>query len=258
MDNLLKFSLGNAKLGKRLIFNLPAGHSCPHAGVCKTLADRTTGLITDLPQQNGPTWQDYRCFAAMAETRPQVRSSRWHNWDLIRKVMYSSDDQCQAITDLLRKSIDFAQPKRQPCEIVRIHESGDFWTQVYFNAWLQVSLMYPNIKFYAYTKSLGMWYDMRHQIPGNMYLTASVGGTLDYLLHKYPEVFYRVAYVVYTEEQAEQMGLEIDHDDSHCFGKNPFALLVHNVQRAGSEAQKALTKRRKENKWTGYSYKLKN
>jgi len=85
-----------------------------------------------------------------------------------------------------------------------------------------------------------------------MYLTASVGGTLDYLLPKYPEVFYRVAYVVYTEEQAEQMGLEIDHDDEHCLGQNSFALLVHNVQRAGSDAQKALIQRRKENKWTGY------
>jgi hypothetical protein len=42
---LLKFSTGNGKLKNRLIFNIPAGYSCPHAGVCKTFADRTTGSI---------------------------------------------------------------------------------------------------------------------------------------------------------------------------------------------------------------------
>ena len=188
----------------------------------------------------------------MAETRPNVRESRWHNWDLIRSVMYQSDDPTREIYELLEHSIGAAQPVKETHKLLRIHESGDFWTQVYFNAWLEVARNNSHMKFYAYTKSLGMWYEMRHLIPDNMYLTASVGGTLDYLLPKYPEVFYRVAYVVYTEEQAEQMGLEIDHDDDHCFGSKPFALLVHNVQRKGSPAQAALTKRRKENKWTGY------
>ena len=249
---LLNFSTGNAKLDKRLIFSLPAGYSCPHAGVCKTLADRTTGKITDLPQENGPSWQDYRCFAAMAETRPAVRDSRWHNWDLIKEVMYSSDNPTDALAALIQQSIDESQPVKSKYDLLRIHESGDFWTQVYFNAWLQVARNNPALKLYAFTKSLGMWYEKRHEIPNNLYLTASVGGTLDYLISRYPEVFYRVAYVVYTEEQAKQMGLDIDHDDSHCFGPKPFALLVHNVQRAGSDAQKALNKRRKENKWTGY------
>jgi hypothetical protein len=256
---LLKFSTGNAKLGKRLIFSLPAGYSCPHAGICKTMADRVTGQIRDLPQENGPSWQDYRCFAAMAETRPNVRDSRWHNWDLIRKILYSvtdQQDQINVLAKLINDSIQASQPVKEPCKLVRIHESGDFFTELYFRAWLQVAKDNPNLKLYAYTKSLGMWYESRHNIPENMYLTASVGGTLDYLLPKYPEVFYRVAYVVYTEEQAEQMGLEIDHDDSHCFGPNSFALLVHNVQRKGSDAAKALAKRRKEGKWTGYGSKV--
>ena len=36
MGDTLKFSLENAKLDKRLIFNIPAGHTCPRAGVCRT------------------------------------------------------------------------------------------------------------------------------------------------------------------------------------------------------------------------------
>jgi hypothetical protein len=250
--SILTFSTGNAKLGPRLIFSLPAGYTCPHAGVCKTMADRLTGKIIDMPQQNGPTWQDYRCFAAMAETRPNVRNSRWSNWDLIRETMYSQEDQTHALVDLIDQSIKAAQPIRKTYDLIRIHESGDFWTQVYFNAWMEVARQNPDIKMYAYTKSLGMWHENHHKIPDNFYLTASVGGTLDYLIPRYPEVFYRVAYVVYTEKQAEEMGLEIDHDDEHCFGSKPFALLVHNVQRAGSDAQKALNERRKNKEWTGY------
>jgi hypothetical protein len=67
------------------------------------------------------------------------------------------------------------------------------------------------------------------------------------------DTFKRIAYVVYTEQQAEELGLEIDHDDEHCFGDKPFALLVHSPQRAGSLASQALTQRKKDGMWTGYN-----
>jgi len=98
---LLKFSTGNGKLKNRLIFNIPAGYACPHAGVCKTMADRVTGKIMDLPQFTGTEADEYRCFAAMAETRPTVREARWHNWDLLREVMYMGGDQAMLIRDLI-------------------------------------------------------------------------------------------------------------------------------------------------------------
>jgi hypothetical protein len=124
-------------------------------------------------------------------------------------------------------------------------------------AWLMVAAQRSKQKFYAYTKSLGMWYNLRDQIPSNFYLTASCGGTLDYLIPKYPDVFQRVAYVVYTEEEAAARGLAVDHDDSHCLGDKPFALLVHGSQRAGSEAMQAVTQRKKNGGFVGYSSKRK-
>lgn len=246
---LLKFSKGNAKLGKRLIFSLPAGYSCPNAGVCKTFADRTTGQITDLPQWSGALADEYRCFAAMSETRPNVREARWYNWDLIKETMYKSDDQLKALTQLLDLSIS-VQPELELC---RVHESGDFWTELYMKAWLQAAKNYPKRKFYAYTKSLGMWLSLKDQIPSNFYLTASAGGTLDSMLVSHSSVFKRIAYVVYTEQQAKDLGLEIDHDDEHCFGDKPFALLVHSSQRAGSLASQALSQRKKNGEWVGYN-----
>jgi len=245
---LLKFSTGNAKLGKRLIFSLPAGYTCPAAGVCKTFADRTTGEIRDLPQLNGTIADEYRCFAAMAETRPNVRDARWYNWDLLKATMYTDNDQVKVLIKLIDESIS-AQPTLSLC---RIHESGDFWTENYMRAWFGAARNNSHCKFYAYTKSLGMWLNLKDEIPDNVYLTASVGGTLDSLIPGNLDTFKRIAYVVYTEEQAAEQELEIDHDDEHCFGDKPFALLVHGSQRAGSLASKALSQRKKHGGWVGY------
>jgi hypothetical protein len=245
---LLKFSTGNGKLKNRLIFNIPAGYACPHAGVCKTMADRTTGKIMDLPQFTGTEADEYRCFAAMAETRPTVREARWHNWDLLREAIHSNGNQAIALRDL----IDISLLSQSQKDLIRVHESGDFWTENYMRAWMMVAQSRPQQTFYAYTKSLGMWYNLRDIIPSNFYLTASSGGTLDYLISKYPDVYQRVAYVVYTEEEAKERGLEVDHDDSHCLGDKPFALLVHGSQRAGSDAMAAITKRKKEGGFVGY------
>jgi hypothetical protein len=245
---LLKFSTGNGKLKNRLIFSLPSGYACPNAGVCKTFADRTTGLITDLPQLTGTIAPEFRCFSAMAEVRPNVREARWHNWDLLKEVMYQGGDQAVLMYNLIDMSLTMQPPK----ELVRVHEAGDFWTENYMKAWLMVASARPKQKFYAYTKSLGMWLNLMDQIPNNFYLTASYGGTLDYLIPKHSNVFQRIAYVVYTEEEAAKRGLEIDHDDSHCLGDKPFALLVHGSQRAGSAASQALSQRKKENGFIGY------
>ena len=245
---LLKFSTANGKLKNRLIFSLPAGYACPHAGVCKTMADRATGLIHDLPQFTGTTADEYRCFAAMAEVRPNVREARWHNWDLIRETIHANGNQALLLRDLIDLSLTMQPPK----QLVRVHESGDFFTENYLKAWLMVAKQRPQQTFYAYTKSLGMWLNLQDIIPSNFYLTASYGGTLDYLIPKHQDIFKRIAYVVYTEEEAAERGLEIDHDDSHCLGDQPFALLVHGSQRAGSDASKALSQRKKEGGFVGY------
>ena len=245
---LLKFSNGNGKLRNRLIFSLPAGYACPHAGVCKTFADRNTGAIQDLPQLGGTDAPEYRCFAAMAEVRPNVREARWHNWDLLRSTLYSNGNQVINLRDLIEHSLVVQKPKK----LVRIHESGDFWTQNYMKAWMMVARARPQQTFYAYTKSLTMWHNLRDEIPSNFYLTASCGGTMDSMITKFPDVFQRYARVVYTESEAAELGLEIDHDDSHCLGDKPFALLVHGSQRAGSEASQALAQRKKEGGFVGY------
>jgi hypothetical protein len=246
--SLLKFSHGNAKLANRLIFNLPAGYTCPSAGVCKTFANRQTGKINDSLALSSAGVNTYRCFAAMAETRPTVRDARWYNWELLKDIMYANDDYIEGMTELIINSL---APYKE--NLIRIHESGDFWTELYMMAWISVARQEPNRTFYAYTKSLNMWLNLASEIPANLFLTASIGGQLDSLIPGRESIFIRRAYVVYTEEEAVMRGLEIDHDDSHCFGNKSFALLVHGSQRAGSAASKAISLRKKIGGFTGYN-----
>jgi hypothetical protein len=218
----LKFSKGNAKLGKNIFtFSLPSGFSCPHALDCLSKANRETGKITD-----GKVTQ-FRCFSASQEALyPTVRAQRWHNFDALKGFTNSSD-----MAGLILLSLP---PK---ATMIRIHVGGDFFSQTYFDAWLKVADRNPHVTFYAYTKSLPYWVARLGSIPSNLILTASRGGRKDELidLHKLRE-----ARVVFSVEEAESLGLPLDHDDSHAYNHGgSFALLIHGTQPKGSKAASA-------------------
>jgi hypothetical protein len=219
---LLKFQQGNAKLGKNIFtFSLPAGHACPFANECLSKADKLTGKLTD-----GPNTQ-FRCFAASAEAvYPNVRLARWHNFDLLKKLTTNK------AADLILNSL----PKK--ANIVRIHVSGDFFNESYFLAWLQVAKLKPEVLFYAYTKSLIYWVNYIKDIPTNLVLNASEGGKLDAQILEHGLKF---AKVVYSPEQAEELGLLIDHTDEAAYKtKESFALLIHGQQPKGSKASQSI------------------
>lgn len=239
MNQKLKFQKGNAKLSKEIYsFSLPAGHSCPFAYECKASADRITGKIKDGKNQV------YRCFAASDEGRYKTaREARWHNYDLLKKLRSS-----ESMAALILASI----PKK--AKTVRVHVSGDFFNQNYFDAWMSVATSMKHITFYAYTKSVLYWLSTKDSIPSNFKLTASIGGTHD---REVSLNSLKSARVVFKEEEANVLNLEIDHDDSHAYGKEEsFALLIHGTQKKGSVASKALSELRKKGV-KGYSKKSK-
>lgn len=234
----LKFGKGNAKLGKKVVtFSLPAGYSCPFAKDCLSKADKETGKLTD-----GKDTQ-FRCFSASSESiYTNTRIARWHNYDLLKGLKTTQ------MADLINASL----PKNT--SMVRIHVSGDFFNASYFHAWIMVALANPNVVFYAYTKSLQYWVDKIDSIPSNLKLTASYGGRNDKLIEKHNLKF---AKVVYSYDEAEKLGLEIDHDDSHAYKTDySFALIIHGGQPKGSAASKAKQALKKEG-WEGYTKKTK-
>lgn len=241
--DLLNFSKGNAKLGKHtLIFSLPAGRTCPGALHCKAFA-----VIDDNGKRKIQDTKDtqFRCFAASSEVQyDAVYYSRAENLQRIVSALSHSVDLC---VHLLEKSI--AEHRTKNTQLVRIHESGDFFSAEYLQAWIKVAERNPDLKFYCYSKSLDLFLDI--SLPPNFYMTASYGGKHDDLIAK--GYFKRYSVVFMYEEQAQERGLEIDHDDSHCFGDQPFALLVHGTQPKGSVWGAAIRQRRKLNQFSGYT-----
>lgn len=239
--NLLKFVVGgNAKVkpdeGKPkssiAVFNLPAGHTCPGANLCQARAHADTGEITDGPEQQ------FRCYAAGDERRfASTRLSRHHNWRVLQEVADLSDNKANAMKHLILASLP---PK---VERIRVHASGDFFSQAYFNAWMDAAKERPEITFYAYTKSIHFWANRFLDIPDNFHLTASRGGKMDFLIDKFG---FKSVTVVYHPDEAAALGLPIDHDDSHAWNsEGSFALLVHGTPKAGSK-QSAAQQRMKE------------
>jgi hypothetical protein len=236
----LKFSKGNAKLGNNIqTISLLSGWSCPFAHDClsKAVLDEVTNKRTIVDGKH----TQFRCFSASQEALyTDTYNQRKHNFDLVKKK------DTHEIVDLINKSI----PKKTT--IIRIHVGGDFFNQKYFDAWLEVAKNTPNILFYAYTKALPFWIARLNEIPENFKLNASRGGKHDNLIKEYN---LKEAVVVFSEEQAEELGLEIDHDDTHAYKQEKsFALLIHGAQPKGSEAMKAITTL-KQKGWTGYKKK---
>ena len=237
MKNLLKFGEPNAKLKKMLkeksitlkTFTLPAGHTCIGAKDCLSRADRRTGKITDGEDTI------FRCFMASAEARsPSLSKLVWHNLELIKATMMNAwrykKDVVTKLADLIHESLP------EKFDVMRVHVGGDYFDKRYLQAWIEVAKRNPEKIFYSYSKSLPLFKEFA--LPENLVLTASRGGKFDELidLHGWKE-----ALVVYSEQEAIDKGLEIDHDDTHAaFGKENFALLIHGTQPKGSMASQAL------------------
>lgn len=177
-------------------FNLPAGHSCPFAKDCKICVDKDTGKFNR-------TGTKFRCYAASAERFPGVRKCRWDNYNEI----------------LMGKPITIPTEATH----VRIHGSGDFFNQAYFDQWLQVCRDNPKVIFWAFTKSIQFWVNRLGQIPSNLTLQASKGSLQDDLIEKY---HLKYAEVFLSLNDAKNSGLPLDTDDSLAMsGNKSFALL---------------------------------
>lgn len=238
MSELLFFGTSNTKLRRQqtATFSIPAGYTCPGACECLAKFDIDKRKLVDGKNQK------FRCYSAsMAAARTTVRRSEHNNW---KKLQDASSEMLMA--ELINDSLPGNYWHR-----IRIHAGGDFYNATYFRAWCRVAAQNPARLFYAYTKSLPIWVANKGRVPDNMVLKASVGGKWDALIAPNHLPY---AVVVYHPDQAEAMGLEIDHDDSHA--RDPeckaFSLLIHGQQPSGSEAAAAIKRLKREG--IKYSY----
>lgn len=255
---MVKFSVANVKIqvlasvdairpyleGNRKVysFDLLSGHSCPFSDKCKSKVKFVDGKRTI---QDGPN-TEFRCFSASQEVLfTNLYNLRAGNFNQMRNAKNSTE---------MADTINAAMPAN--LGVCRIHVGGDFFNAMYFDAWIQVARSNPDRLFYAYTKSVRYWVErmLNNDIPANLILTASYGGLDDDMIEEYR---LRSSKVVFSLEQAEELGLEIDHDDSHAADpskkSNDFALLIHGTQPKGSEASEAIKQLKKDNVQFSYS-----
>jgi len=225
------------KKGRKVYsLDLLSGWSCPFAKDCLSKVHETGEFSKagnpKVVLKDGPE-TEFRCFSASQEALlPAVYKRRKHNYDSLRGL-HLNDMIHRLNTDL-----------PEDTGILRWHVGGDFFNSDYFFAAINVAMMNPDKLFYAYTKSLRYWLKYRGYTEqlNNFVLTASRGGRDDSLIES---EMLRESVVVFSEAEAAEKGLEIDHDDSHAavpsWRCNDFALLIHGVQPAGSEAGKAVS-----------------
>ncbi len=152
---MIRLSTNNGKLVKTsgetmkvIGFGLPAdynftgGNTCPSALACRAV-----------------------CFAKQGTYNfPAVKAARVANLDASMGASFIPD----TIAALRRK---------RSYNVVRIHDSGDFYSQAYYDAWCEIARAMPDRTFYAYTKSLN--FDLWTNKPDNLRIVQSLGGRWD-------------------------------------------------------------------------------
>lgn len=245
---LLNFSSGNEKLDWPYL-SLPAGYTCPFATACKNFAAKSGKKFKDGSSLKAASEKtQHMCYAARAQAQyPGANKKAFSNLSLIMQAQ--KDGGIDGMAKLIIDSINYAG--LEGSRIFRIHESGDFFSNDYMKAWIEVAKVFSNTNFYTHTTSLQYWLSNKGNIPKNMRLIASMDEeNKDIILANQ----LRYSKIVYSVEQAKEERLPIDYDDSiACCKDSNFALLIHGGQPKGSDASKAVSSLRK----TGTYDKLK-
>lgn len=175
------------------VTKLPDGrvvNVCPSAGACKNLCYARNGTylfrnVREAHQRNLALTLDH-----LEEWRDQMIS------ELSRKKFRPSgeprfaDDRDRLILDdWTGRWLD------QGGAAVRVHDSGDFYSDEYLDAWIEIARSVPDVLFYAYTKEVPRVKDRARagDFPTNFRIILSLGGIHDHMIDgeedRHAEVF---------------------------------------------------------------------
>ena len=147
----------NAKMKKDgiLAFGIPAYKSADNKYTCPAAKDCLTGCYA----RQG--------FYVMAN----VRKAQEERLALTKSVIFVS-----TMVEEIRR--------RKP-KIVRIHDSGDFYSSEYLNLWREIAFYSPKTRFYAYTKMVPL-FKGKHARPlsANLKIVFSYGGKYDFMIDR--------------------------------------------------------------------------
>jgi len=123
--------------------------------------------------------------------------------------------------DVMLKEIDETRAER-----IRIHDSGDFYSEEYLDRWVKIMIARPNVEFYAYTKMVSLFKRRLKGLPSNFKVIFSFGGTEDKLIDVNKD---RHSLVFSSEKELKSRGYaNASEQDDIALGKNPKIGLVYH------------------------------
>jgi hypothetical protein len=188
-----RLSSGNSKLARDGIqsFNLLPIIHCPSAGACKAYC------YADVGQQAFKAARLRRARAFLATLEP----------DFHHKMA--------------------AEIKRSKAKIVRIHDSGDFYSRAYFDKWNAIASYLPGVHFYAYTKMINFVALPRSE---NFNLIQSEGGKCDAKVIS--ELPHARIFSSLAELQAAGYSDCSESDLPAALGANKVGLIIHGARKS--------------------------
>ena len=193
------------------IFNvsMPAGITCPMAGACAKVC--------------------YAKYGRMA--MPRQMAGYRENLD-----MYNAGTFFPQLEQELTRQERLAAKMGQTI-MVRVHDTGDFFSREYLEDWLTFMRAHPTVWFYAYTKSVSFVKDaeISELIPENFTYVFSYGGRQDLLIDRQRDRFSEI-----VPEDADLPAGYFDGSEDDFIAADPgcrmIALRVHGQGKTYLEA----------------------
>lgn len=133
------------------------------------IANKSLEGKSTCPFAKGCLGADYKCYAQKgAYAWPKVKQA-YNN----RYLLTKQDN----FVDLMNESI-----QKKKVDILRLHDSGDFYSINYLNKWVEIANANKEVIFYAYTKSIP-FFKKNLDIPTNLKIIFSEGSKKDNLIN---------------------------------------------------------------------------
>lgn len=119
--------------------------------------------------------------------------------------------------------------KDKKAKVIRIHDSGDFYSREYLHKWVKVINALPDVNFYAYTKSYDLFDNLK--LPDNFIVIFSKGSSLELDLKN------RHAIVFDSKESLLEAGYaDASEDDTEAWSNssNKIGLIYHGNKKTNN------------------------
>lgn len=163
------------------VVELPDGthfNVCPHAGACAKFcyARNGTYLFPKVRGKHLANLEAARDGSFVWGVLEELRAKKFRPKGTPRHV--------PGLEDISHLSPWVQDWIAQGGQAVRVHDSGDFFSEQYLIQWLYLARMIPDVLFYAYTKEVSLVKANAWQFPANFLICFSMGGREDALIDK--------------------------------------------------------------------------